>query len=131
MTSDKAANFAGDEQDPWVGLRPGVAPPQANGELIFEAPWQGRAFGMAHSLVNAGRFTWDEFREQLITALDGGAVASELYYERFLLALERTLASKEAAASASSKQAFEQALEQRTQEYTARPHGHDHSHDHD
>jgi len=130
MTSNKAANPVGDEQDPWAGLRPGIAPPQANGELIFEAPWQGRAFGMAHSLVNAGRFSWDEFREQLIAALDGGAVSNELYYERFLLALERTLASKDAAASTSPNQAFQQALEQRTSEYEARPHGHDHSHKH-
>ena len=115
-----------DREDPWAELSPGVAPPQANGELVFEAPWQGRAFGMAHSLVGAGYFTWDEFREQLIEALEGGAVASEFYYERFLLALERTLASK--TSSPEQPTDLMAALEQRTAEYAARPHGHDHEH---
>ena len=112
-----------DREDPWAGLSPGIAPPQANGELVFEAPWQGRAFGMAHSLVDAGFFTWDDFREQLIEALDGGAVAGELYYERFLLALERTLAKTTRAGQSLD---LARTLEQRTAEYSARPHGHDH-----
>lgn len=109
-----------DQADPWAGLGEGVAPPQANGELIFEAPWQGRAFGMAHTLVTAGRFSWDEFREQLIIALEGGAVESHLYYECFLLALERTLASKAETGTLLPE------LEQREAQYAARPHGHDH-----
>lgn len=113
-----------DEDDPWAGLAFGVAPPQANGELLFEAPWQGRAFGMAHSLVTAGRFTWDEFREQLIFALDGGAAESGVYYERFLLALERTLAVKESATTAENELLGQ--LAQREAEFAARPHGHDH-----
>ncbi len=73
---------------------------------------------MAHSLVEAGRFSWDEFREQLIIALDRGAVGSDQYYERFLLALERTLAAKKFCA--------ETEVAQRAEEYSARPHGHDH-----
>ena len=42
-----------------------AAPPAANGELVFEAPWQARLFGMAWSLCDAGLFEWDEFRAKL------------------------------------------------------------------
>ena len=30
-----------------------IAPPTANGEVVFEAPWQGRVFGMARLLAEA------------------------------------------------------------------------------
>jgi len=104
--------------DPFAELPDGVAPPQANGELLFDAPWQGRAFGMAHTLVDSGQFSWDEFREQLIVALDGGAAPAEVYYERFLLALERCVTAADLCDS--------RALDARSAEFAARPHGHDH-----
>ena len=107
-----------ERDDAWAQLPENLAPPQANGELCFEAPWQGRAFGMVHTLVDAGRFSWDEFREQLIRALEGGQVGAEHYYERFLLALENTLLE------AGELNAAE--LETRLAEFAARPHGHDH-----
>ena len=44
------------------GLSPALAPPMANGELLFEAPWQARVFGMARALSEQGLYTWDEFR---------------------------------------------------------------------
>ena len=47
-------------------LEGAIAPPMANGELIFELPWQGRVFGMARSLCDQGVYEWDEFRENLI-----------------------------------------------------------------
>ena len=57
----------GSEEKPFdLLLNAEVAPPMANGEVLFEAPWQGRVFGMARSLEEAGLYTWDEFREQLI-----------------------------------------------------------------
>lgn len=102
----------------WAALPGAIAPPQANGELLFDAPWQGRVFGMVHSLVDAGQFSWDEFRDQLIAALDQGAVGSERYYECFLQALEQTLASRDIVGQAS--------VDLRAAEVAARPHGHDH-----
>ena len=36
-----------------------IAMPRSNGELVFDAPWQSRAFGMAVSLSRAGYFSWD------------------------------------------------------------------------
>ncbi len=102
----------------WAALPEAIAPPQANGELLFDAPWQGRAFGMVHSLVDAGQFSWDEFREQLIVALEQGAVGAERYYECFLQALEQTLVAKTLIGQA--------AIDRKAKEFAARPHGHDH-----
>ncbi len=43
-----------------------TAVPRRNGELVFDAPWQGRVFGMAVALSDAGLFPWEEFRQALI-----------------------------------------------------------------
>jgi nitrile hydratase accessory protein len=70
-----------------------VAPPRANGELVFAAPWEGRAFGMATSLSDAGLYDWDAFRAQLVREVDteeraGGDFD---YYAAWLRAFERLL----------------------------------------
>lgn len=111
--------------DLWSQLPEAIAPPQANGELLFDAPWQGRAFGMVHSLVDDGRFSWDQFREQLIIALDGGAAGAEVYYERLLIALEASL-ELHAKSSADGAAPCSAEITQRTELLAARPHGHDH-----
>lgn len=105
-----------------------LAPPMANGEVLFEAPWQGRAFGMARTLAEAGVFTWDEFRTQLIRVIgvwDRNADDADEYeyYHHFLEALEALLAEKGALDAG--------ALGERVAAYSARPHGHDHTHPHD
>ena len=46
-----------------------AAPPRDNGELVFEAPWQSRAFGVVADLVDAGSFSWNDFRQQLLGAI--------------------------------------------------------------
>lgn len=117
----KEDNPSNEASDPWSQLPQAAAPPQANGELLFDAPWQGRAFGMVHTLVDAGRFSWDEFREHLIVALDGGAASADVYYERLLLALERSLAKHKGLDALDSAE-----ITQRADELAARPHGHDH-----
>ena len=35
-----------------------LQPPMANGEVIFDAPWQGRVFAMAVALSEQGVFVW-------------------------------------------------------------------------
>ena len=40
--------------------------PRKNGELIFEAPWQARALGMAIALHQQGLYPWDDFKCHLI-----------------------------------------------------------------
>src|SRR5207302_9267381 len=47
--------------------------PRKNGELVFEAPWEGRAFGIAVALSERGTYGWDEFRERLVERLAGGS----------------------------------------------------------
>lgn len=73
------------------------APPRRNGELTFESPWQGRAFGLGVALCERGLYAWDEFQRRLIAAVaadtagDGGA---EAYYREWITALEQLLVEK-------------------------------------
>jgi nitrile hydratase accessory protein len=110
-----------------------AAPPMQNGELLFEAPWQGRVFGIAHGLAERGVFAWEEFRQRLIVqigAFDRGLTAADLvgtataqfrYYDHFLRALESLLVDRALIAPGE--------LVARVDAFADRPHGHDH-HDH-
>ena len=60
--------------------------PRRNGELVFEAPWQGRAFGMALAVVEHLGVDWTEFQRRLIDAI--GTHPEAPYYESWLAALE-------------------------------------------
>lgn len=98
-------------------------PPMTNGELVFDAPWQGRVFGMARSLCEEGLYSWDEFREYLIQEIEAwdhshGTEVQYQYYDRFLAALEKLLAERKLCL------ADEQLL--RVEAFSNRPHGHDH-----
>ena len=69
-----------------------VALPRKNGELVFEAPWEARAFGLAVALNEAGVYPWRDFSQGLAAAETAtleqqGAPAS--YYERWLETLEK------------------------------------------
>lgn len=70
--------------------------PRKNGELVFDAAWAGRAFGMTLALHQGCRFAWNEFRDRLIAEIaeadrrDDGST----YYERWMAAFERLLAEK-------------------------------------
>ena len=70
-----------------------LAVPRRNGELVFQAPWEGRAFGMAVSLCDGEPLGWDDFRSRLVAEI---AAAEEHgddspYYERWLASFERLL----------------------------------------
>ncbi len=110
------------------GLQGRLAPPLANGELVFEAPWQGRVFGMARSLCESGLYSWDEFRQRLIKSIalwelaNPDAQDSYEYYDLFLTAFENLLADKDLLGGA--------VLSGLIAELTTRPHGHDHEHEH-
>ena len=43
-----------------------LAVPRKNGELVFEAPWEGRVFGMAVALSDDEVYAWDAFRDRLV-----------------------------------------------------------------
>jgi nitrile hydratase accessory protein len=65
-------------------------PPRANGELMFEQPWESRAFGMAQALRRSGAIDYERFRAALIAEIAGDTSAG--YYEHWQAALERVLA---------------------------------------
>jgi len=68
-----------------------VALPRQNGELVFEAPWEARAFGLAVALNEAGVYPWRDFSQGLAaeTAASEQQGASASYYERWLETLEK------------------------------------------
>jgi nitrile hydratase accessory protein len=68
-----------------------AALPRKNGELLFEAPWQGRAFGLAAVLNEKGAYGWNAFRTRLVKQITGGQPA---YYENWLSALEILLVDR-------------------------------------
>lgn len=77
-----------------------AAVPRQNGELVFDAPWQSRAFGMAVGLHQQGLFRWDEFRDHLIAEIgspvegDASTSPATAYYRQWLRALESLLVEK-------------------------------------
>lgn len=74
--------------DPAVAAMTGdAAPPRRNGELVFAAPWEGRAFGMALAVVQGLGLPWMEFQQRLIAAI--AAAPDAPYYEAWTAALER------------------------------------------
>ena len=107
-----------------------AAPPRLNGELVFDAPWEGRSFAMAMALVEEGLFDWDDFRDHLIAAVqrwEARPVGEYRYYERWQEALESIVESLEIVS--------EPEVDELAAAYAARPPGHDHGdhdhHDHD
>jgi len=67
--------------------------PRRNGELVFEAPWESRAFGVAVALHDAGAIDFERFRAFLVAEIAehendayGGA-----YYEHWLDALQHVV----------------------------------------
>lgn len=73
---------------PEVTEMSGVAAlPRQNGELVFAAPWQGRAFGLALAVVRHLGVPWREFQTHLIAAITAEPGAP--YYDCWVVALER------------------------------------------
>jgi nitrile hydratase accessory protein len=73
-----------------------AAAPRRNGELVFEAPWQGRAFGMAVALEEQQLYAWEEFRQRLIATIGEADAEGDRsgYYQRWLAAFEDLLQSR-------------------------------------
>ena len=52
-------------------MRGELALPRSNGELMFAAPWEGRAFGIAVALNEGGAYEWGEFQRRLADEIAG------------------------------------------------------------
>jgi nitrile hydratase accessory protein len=63
-----------------------AALPRVNGELAFDEPWQGRAFGTALALVRSLGLDWEEFRRRLIAAIE--ADPERPYWDSWVAALD-------------------------------------------
>jgi nitrile hydratase accessory protein len=100
-----------------------TAPPRSNGEMVFDAPWESRLFGVTLALVEAERVAWSEFQQRLIAAVrrwesehpDGEGYR---YYERWAEGLESLLDDLGIVAV--------EATDARMLALAARPAGHDH-----
>ena len=66
--------------------------PRKNGELVFEAPWQSRAFGMAVALSEQGSYAWDDFRTHLVEEI--AEDPEREYYASWVEAFEHLLLEK-------------------------------------
>jgi nitrile hydratase accessory protein len=78
-------------------LKGSAAMPRKNGELVFNQPWEGRAFGLALALRELSPYPWEAFRERLereIAQADPDQDGSH-YYERWVGAFERLLADED------------------------------------
>jgi len=60
--------------------------PRANGQPVFDAPWQARALAMAVLVVERTGRRWDDFRHQLVAAID--ADPGRPYWESWVVALD-------------------------------------------
>ena len=83
--------------------------PRSNGELIFDAPWEGRAFGLAVALNEGGAYEWSEFVSQLSREIKADPSEEKAYYEKWLAGLAGLAVVKGLIS--------EEELEQRTREY--------------
>jgi Nitrile hydratase beta subunit, N-terminal len=48
---------------------PPAAVSDAAAEAVFAEPWEARAFALAVTLSQSGKFSWDEFRDRLIAEI--------------------------------------------------------------
>src|SRR5262249_35291840 len=69
---------------------PGPEMPRRNGELVFDAPWQARIFGLAAAYLTATGRTWEPFRQRLIAAI-AAAPEGTPYFDAFTTAFESLL----------------------------------------
>ncbi|WP_182376723.1 nitrile hydratase accessory protein [Nocardioides sp. WS12] len=102
-----------------VDLEGPVSPPRDNGAIVFDAPWERRAFGIVLALCQDGRFAWEDFRQQLIAQI--AADEDRPYWESWAAALEAVLSAGAALSTVE--------VEERADAFLARPHGHDHRDD--
>ena len=66
---------------------------------VFKAPWEAQAFAMALALHTRGVFTWREWADALAAEVAAAAARGEPddgthYYEHWLAALEKLVATK-------------------------------------
>ena len=97
-------------------LEGSVSPPRDNGEIVFAAPWERRAFGITIALCRSGGCEWETFRQALIARI--GEDGDRPYWRSWSAALEDVLGHAALVSGAE--------VDDRHRRLAARPHGHDH-----
>jgi nitrile hydratase accessory protein len=74
-------------------------PRDPDGEPVFEEPWQGRAFGMAHVWIERTGTPWPEFRRRLAEAIatrepEPGESEANAYWGAWLEAFDGLVADR-------------------------------------
>lgn len=99
-----------------------AAPPRSNGEVVFDEPWQSRAFGVAVSLADSGSLEWRDFQAALIRSVEAAMANGDdsgipsVYWSCWLDALGSVVGATISASTWSA----------RCGELADRPAGHDH-----
>ena len=101
-----------------------LAIPRRNGEPVFEAPWEARAFSMAVALNEKGIYPWRDFSQRLSTEIAEAERQDRdsTYYERWYATLERL--------AKASGLVTQEEVDQRTAEFASGLYDEHHDHDH-
>ncbi len=128
-------------------VREATGPPGED-DVVFDAPWQARAFALTVALRREGDFPWEAFQTRLVEELEASeedSTAAEnteaAYYDAWLTAFERLLLEAEvlddeeltervAAFAAGERDASEFVVGDRGHAHD-NGHSHDHGHTHD
>ena len=73
-----------------------IALPRENGELVFQAPWEARAFGLAVALNQQDLYEWREFSAELAATTAAGEQNNDPanYYTRWVASLEELVIAR-------------------------------------
>lgn len=93
-----------------------LSPPRDNGEMVFDAPWERRVFGLAIALCRSDACDWETFRQRLIRRIADDETRP--YWRSWAAALEDVLFDTAALLPAE--------LDARHRQLVQRPAGHDH-----
>jgi nitrile hydratase accessory protein len=132
-----------DDLEATIGdVRAATGPPGED-DVVFEAPWQARAFALTVALRREGDFPWGAFQTRLTEELDdaeghaGASTEAEeaeaAYYRAWLAAVERLLLEEDVLEDeelAERAAAFASG-ERDASEFVVGDHGHTHEHGHD
>lgn len=95
-----------------------VSPPRSNGEIVFDAPWERRVFGLTVALSRSGQFAWDAFRDRLMARI--AEDEARPYWKSWAAAFEDVLDASAAVEPAE--------LDAQHRTFLGRRPGHDHHH---
>ena len=129
MTDDLAATLS--------DVREATGPPGED-DVVFDAPWQARAFALTVALRRQGDFPWEAFQTRLVEELEASedttaaAGAEAVYYKAWLTAFERLLLEEEVLddAELTERVAAFTSGERDASEFVVGDRGHSDEHDH-